>query len=99
MDGELRNWEQPILPPHGQLVMPLAMTSLGTVAVAAIYMVYGAYRDYLHVRLQREGVLRERVAFLLWTLADRIGTDAGELKDPSSDVPGGHLGSRRLRLL
>ena len=79
--------------------MGLACSSLGTVAVAAIYMVYGAYRDYLHVRLRREGVLRERVAFLLWTLAGRIGGEAGELKDPSSDGPGGDLGGRRLRLL
>jgi hypothetical protein len=79
--------------------MGLAFSSLGTVAVAAIYMVYGAYRDYLQTRLQREGVLRERVAFLLWTLADRIGGEAGELRDPLSDVPGGDLGGRRLRLL
>ena len=79
--------------------MALALSSLGTVAVAAIYMVYGAYCDYLQVRLQREGVLRERVAFLLWTLADRMGPDTGELRDPLSDGPGGHLGSRRLRLL
>ena len=79
--------------------MALVMSSLGTVAVAAIYMVYGAYRDYLQVRLQREGVLRERVAYLLWTVAERMGGDTGELRDPLSDVPGGHLGSRRLRLL
>src|SRR5262249_20348762 len=86
-------------PPKWIQAMALAVSSLGTVAVAAIYMVYGAYRDYLQVRLQREGVLRERVAFLLWTLADRMGTDTGELRDPLSDVSGGNLGSRRLRLL
>jgi hypothetical protein len=79
--------------------MALTVSSLGTVAVAAIYMVYGAYRDYLHVRLRREGLLRERVALLLWTLADRIGGDTNEFKDPSFDAAGGDLGVRRLRLL
>jgi hypothetical protein len=86
-------------PPKWILAMALVMSSLGTAAVAAIYMVYGAYRDYIQVRLQREGVLRERVAFLLWTLADRMTADTGEIRDPLSDVCGGNLGSHRLRLL
>ena len=78
--------------------MALAFSSLGTVAVAAIYMVYGAYRDYLQVQLKREGVLRERVAFLLWSVADRMGGERDKLQYASSDGSGGDLGDRRLWL-
>jgi hypothetical protein len=79
--------------------MGLAYSSLGAVAVAAIYMVYGAYRDYLHSQVRREGVLRERVAFLLWNVAHRLGTENGELPMPSANLPGGYLGDHRFRLL
>jgi hypothetical protein len=79
--------------------MGLAFSSLGAGAVAAIYLVYGAYRDYLRAQDQREGLLRERVAYLLWNVANRLGTEVGELPIPSSHLPGGYLGDHRLRLL
>jgi hypothetical protein len=79
--------------------MELACTSLGAVAVATIYMVYGAYRDYILKQLRRDGVVRQRVAYLVWHVAERFGTsEAGELVC-SSDVTGGYLGDHRLRLL
>ena len=78
--------------------MGIACSSLGAVAVATIYMVYGAYRDYLRTRLRRDGLLRERVAFLLWNVANRLGAE-GELTMASSDVSGGYFGDHRFRLL
>jgi hypothetical protein len=51
--------------------MTVAFCSLGVVGVTAIYLIYGAYTDYLMGRRRREGVLRERVAFLLWQAAAR----------------------------
>lgn len=50
----------------------LAMQSVGAAAVAAIYVIYGAYRDYLHAHVKRESVLRQRVAYMLWTMAEQI---------------------------
>jgi hypothetical protein len=79
--------------------MGLACSSLGTVAVAAIYIVYGAYQDYLSVQHQRQGLLRQRVAYLLWNVASMIGSENGELTFRSSDAAGGYLGDHRLRLL
>jgi hypothetical protein len=79
--------------------MGLACSSLGTVAVAVIYLVYGAYQDYLRAQLVREGTLRQRVAFLLWNVANRIGSENGEMTIRSSNAPGGYFGDHRLRLL
>ncbi len=79
--------------------MGIAYSSLGAVAVATIYLVYGAYRDYMRTQHRREGVLRERVAYLLWNVANRLNTETGELPIPSADIPGGYLGDHRLRLL
>lgn len=79
--------------------MPVAMSSLGAAAVTAIYLIYDAYRDHLRSRLQRDGLLRTRVAFLLWNLARPAGTDAGCLDFGSPDSPGGHLGNHRFLLL
>jgi hypothetical protein len=79
--------------------MGLALCSVGAAAVSAIYMVYGAYRDHEQARHRREGVLRERVAFLLWNVANRLGKDSGELALPLANLPGGYLGDRRLMLL
>jgi hypothetical protein len=79
--------------------MGLVCSSLGAVAVAGIYLVYGAYRDHLLYRLRREGLRRQRVAYLLWNVANRFGTEGGELTYSSSDVSGGYLGDHRFRLL
>lgn len=52
--------------------MPVANCSLGAAAVAAIYLIYSAYGDYLRARYRRELVLRERVAYMLWKAAGRV---------------------------
>jgi hypothetical protein len=46
-------------------VIPLHLSAL---AIAAIYFLY---RDQCHARLERVAVLRERVAFLLWSAAQQ----------------------------
>ncbi len=79
--------------------MPVAMSSLGAAAVTAIYLIYGAYRDHLRNRLRRDGLLRTRVAFLVWNLAHAAGLDAGDHDVRSPDYPGGHLGNHRFLLL
>jgi hypothetical protein len=53
--------------------MAFVSSSVGAVAVASIYLIYGAYCDYLRARWKRECVLRERVAYLLWQAAGRAG--------------------------
>jgi hypothetical protein len=52
--------------------MPLVCSSIGAAAVATIYVIYGAYRDYLFTQLCRERTLRERVAYMLWMCANRV---------------------------
>jgi hypothetical protein len=53
--------------------MALACSSLGTAAVAGIFMIYGAYQDYVRGQLRKENILRERVAHLLWNVANHAG--------------------------
>ena len=47
--------------------MHVIFGSVATLAVAAIFCLWHAYSE---VRTRRERVLRERVAFLLWTVAN-----------------------------
>jgi hypothetical protein len=42
---------------------------IGALAVASIYY---TYRDYMVSLQAKERKLRERVAYLLWSLADRV---------------------------
>jgi hypothetical protein len=49
--------------------MPLIGSSLGALAVAAIY--YG-YRHHLCQQLYRERTLRERVTYMLWVMAGQV---------------------------
>lgn len=51
--------------------MPLLCSSIGTAAVATIYVIYGAYRDVIHQQLRRERTLRERVTYMLWMMAQQ----------------------------
>jgi hypothetical protein len=46
--------------------MQLVCSSIGAAAVATIYVIYGAYRDFLIKQLKQKRTLRERVAFMLW---------------------------------
>ena len=77
--------------------MSVLMSSLGAAAVTAIYMIYGAYRDHLLKQLQREGLRRRRVAFLLWKLARPHASEPTRMVPPF--YPGGELGSHRFLLL
>lgn len=48
---------------------PQLYCSLGALAVATIYY---AYRAYQEKRQRRERTLRERVAYMLWVMANRV---------------------------
>jgi hypothetical protein len=50
--------------------MPLVCSSIGAAAVATIYVIYGAYQDYLITQLRHQRTLRERVAYMLWVCAN-----------------------------
>jgi hypothetical protein len=50
--------------------MNLFPCGLAALAVAGIY--YG-WRAYFHTLLRRQRTLRERVAFMLWVMANRSG--------------------------
>jgi hypothetical protein len=52
--------------------MQLVCSSIGAAAVATIYVIYGAYRDFLVRQLQYQRTLRERVAYMLWTMANQL---------------------------
>jgi hypothetical protein len=53
-------------------VMNPLFTSMATLAVSTIYIVYSAYQQSRQQSEQRhERVLRERVAYMLWELAHR----------------------------
>lgn len=77
--------------------MAVVMTSLGAAAVTAIYLIHGVYRDHLVKQLRRDGLLRRRVAFLLWKLAHSHASEPGFVVPPYS--PDGELGSHRFLLL
>jgi hypothetical protein len=41
-------------------------------AALAVALLYYSWRAYHHARLARQRVLRERVAYMLWVVADRM---------------------------
>lgn len=51
--------------------MQLFCSSIGTAAVAMIYVIYGCYRDRLLLEHSRERVLRDRVTYMLWVMANQ----------------------------
>ncbi len=54
------------VPSQNQNPMPTIICSLAALAVAGLFY---AWRAYYQVRLQR---LRERVAYMLWVMADNV---------------------------
>ena len=50
--------------------MPLVSLSTPTLAVALIYCIW---QRYCQVRLRKERILRERVAYMLWVIANLVG--------------------------
>ena len=49
--------------------MPFVTLNVTALAIAAIFY---AYRDGYVARLQRTKVLRERIAYMLWTAAQQL---------------------------
>jgi hypothetical protein len=56
----------------GVITMQLFCSSIGTAAVAMIYLIYGVYRDHVGMRFYQDRVLRERVTYMLWVMANQI---------------------------
>jgi hypothetical protein len=54
--------------------MPLLYSAL---ALAAVTVIYLFWRSYLSFLLQRREVLRERVAFMLWVMAEDAESPRG----------------------
>jgi hypothetical protein len=48
----------------------------GNLAVVTIAALYYAYRAYLHSALRRRKVLRERTAYMLWVMAERVDSSS-----------------------
>ena len=46
------------------------MTSMATIAISTIYTLWQSYRQ---TQMRRQDQLRERVAFMLWQMANRVG--------------------------
>jgi hypothetical protein len=53
---------------EGPSMHPL-LASVPTLAVSAIFCIWHAYQK---ARLRKERILRERVAYMLWVMANRI---------------------------
>lgn len=49
--------------------MPAISCTIATLAVASIYYTWRAYKEWLD---HRDHTLRERVAYMLWIMADRV---------------------------
>lgn len=49
--------------------MPSIVCSIAALAVACIYC---TYRSYVEDQVRRERTLRERVTFMLWTVANQL---------------------------
>lgn len=79
--------------------MPLAFSSLGAAAVAGIFMIYGAYRDYLRTQFRRENSLRERLAYMLWQAANPPTPEPHVINKTSSYPTGGNFGDHRFLAL
>lgn len=48
--------------------MPVISCSIAALAVASIYYTWRAYREWLD---RRQETLRERIAYMLWVMANR----------------------------
>jgi hypothetical protein len=45
-------------------------------AAVAVVLLYGVYRTHLRIAGRKQQVLRQRVAGLLWVMAERLDGDA-----------------------
>jgi hypothetical protein len=55
---------------------------VANVAALAVAALYYLWRSHYHLRLRRENLLRQRVAYMLWTIADQA-----EEPDTSLSLP------------
>ncbi|MGE3806852.1 MAG: hypothetical protein AB7K24_19470 [Gemmataceae bacterium] len=44
--------------------------SVGATAIATIYLIYEYYRNYLRAQTCRERLVRDRVCYMLWVMAN-----------------------------
>ena len=72
--------ETRLSPQRNLTLMPLVYCTIALFAVTVIYLFW---RSYLSVLLQRRRVLRDRVAHMLWVMAE---TDEAESGDPRQSV-------------
>jgi len=79
--------------------MPLAFSSLGAAAVAGIFMIYGAYRDYLRIQFRRDSLICERLAFMLWQAANPLKPEPHALNNTKSYPTDGNFGDHRFLAL
>jgi len=52
---------------------------LGNLAALTVALIFYAYRAYLNNTHQRRKVLRERVAFMLWVMAERVDSSGSRV--------------------
>lgn len=57
-------------------VPPVISSAVPTLAVAAIYCIWS--RAFYYLQLRRERLLRERVTYMLWVMANEIEDDDEE---------------------
>jgi hypothetical protein len=55
-------------------------------ALAAVTVIYLFWRSYISVLLQRRQVQRERVAYMLWVMAEEAETPRRRVRDGSPDL-------------
>jgi hypothetical protein len=48
----------------------------GNVAALTVAIIFYVYRAHLQVRLRRRRVLRERITYMLWVMAQHVGAPA-----------------------
>ena len=53
--------------------MPNIICGLAALSVATVFYAFRAYTDHLKVR---ERTIRERVTYMLWVMANRIGDES-----------------------
>ena len=58
-----------------------------SIAILAVTVVYCFWRSYLEAARRRQQLLRERVAYLLWVLADVDENDLAEAGTDLVDTP------------
>jgi hypothetical protein len=56
------------------------------VAALAVAVIFYTWRGYAQIRLGRDKRLRERVAFMLWTMAGHLGDEEFALTPTDAEI-------------